>query len=228
MSLFIRIAVVVSSLALIQAATLDLDDVVPFPESKPTTNENTVALEFKPKLAMGGHCRPYPAVDEDGNVSEGGGNILYIRCEGSPHGSQVYGRVAKYKEFWAIMYAWYFPRAGFNSHSWENVIVWLDSLTANATISAVSTTSILGRYDVMSPVDPSVLDGNSLKVYYRKLFGSRSIWPTKHSGIFQDLVMWDDMSEEARTALENADFDSATVPMTDANFLANVEKAYPS
>ncbi|KAG7394277.1 hypothetical protein PHYBOEH_005414 [Phytophthora boehmeriae] len=230
MSLLVRIAVVVSSLAFVQAATIDFANIVPFPEAKPTSTENTIGLAFKPQLMVARGCHSYPAVDEDGNVSDGGKSqtLLTINCQGSHYGSQVYGRFAKYKEFWAIMYAWYFPAAGYIRHNWEHAIVWIDRPMKNATISAVSTTSTFSRYDITMPVDSSLIDGTSVKIYYKRLYTARYLKPTTHRGQYQDLVMWNDMPEEVRTALENADFDLADVPMIDDNFLANLEEAYPS
>ncbi|KAL4100177.1 hypothetical protein PRIC1_007972 [Phytophthora ramorum] len=45
-------------------------------------------------------------------------------------------------------------------------------------------------------------------------------------GEFQDLIMWEQLTDEARAALSDTDF-GALVPFIDANFKANLEKAWP-
>ncbi|RLN56669.1 hypothetical protein BBJ29_001054 [Phytophthora kernoviae] len=79
-----------------------------------------------------------------------------------------------------------------------------------------------------SKVVPPNADGTSVKVNYE------SHWPINHalestskSGEFQDLIMWDQMTDAARTALNDADFDKANVPMKDGSFVGKLDKAWP-
>ncbi|KAG7380886.1 hypothetical protein PHYBOEH_011286 [Phytophthora boehmeriae] len=229
MSRFFQVAVAISFLlAVIQADTIDFDVVKPFPETKPTTTENEIGLQFKPQLYVNSGCHPYPAVDGDGNIS-GGSPIKFSSklCKGSQYGSQVYGRSVMYKDVWAIMYAWYFPKDFLSRHSWVNVIVWLDSPSKNATISALSTSGSLGRYRKYSPPEPYMVDGTSVKILYKKQKFVTYKTATSGRGQFQDLVMWSDLTDQAREALETADFGSSEVPMIDDEFLDNLQKAYP-
>ncbi|KAK1930766.1 hypothetical protein P3T76_013723 [Phytophthora citrophthora] len=46
-------------------------------------------------------------------------------------------------------------------------------------------------------------------------------------GESQDLIMWNQLTDEARAALEAADFGDTQVPFTDKNFEANLQKAWP-
>lgn len=47
-------------------------------------------------------------------------------------------------------------------------------------------------------------------------------------GELQDLIMWEQLSPEARTALSETDFgEAAKVPFIDANFETNLELARP-
>ncbi|ETP08904.1 hypothetical protein F441_15185 [Phytophthora nicotianae CJ01A1] len=56
-------------------------------------------------------CVSYPAVNAAGEVTGGlKGTNGNDACKYAPQGSQVYGRAGWYKDLWAIMYAWYFPK----------------------------------------------------------------------------------------------------------------------
>ncbi|RLN65859.1 hypothetical protein BBP00_00002575 [Phytophthora kernoviae] len=191
MSFLIRAVVVVSVLAIVQAAQIDFDEVEPFPETKPTTDEYAVGLKFKPQIYVPTwSCYPYPAVDADGNTSGGSPHsLLGSKCQGSKYGSQVYSRTAVYKDAWAIM--------------------------------------SFGLYRTYAPPGSDKFDGDSVKVRYMNVNGVRYLKTTQESGEFQDLVMWKDLTDEARAALETSDFGLATVPFVDDEFLSNLKKAYP-
>ncbi|KAK1938776.1 hypothetical protein P3T76_008851 [Phytophthora citrophthora] len=44
---------------------------------------------------------------------------------------------------------------------------------------------------------------------------------------YQDLIMWNQLTDQARTALESADFGDAKVPFNDKNFEAALAQAWP-
>ncbi|KAG7377306.1 hypothetical protein PHYBOEH_000952 [Phytophthora boehmeriae] len=240
MGIQIFILLTIGLLASAQASELDFDLVVPFPETEPTTKEDKVALKFKPSLYIRQGCYPYPAVDEDGNTNAGlAPKLLYGagKCDavyGASQGSQVYGRVKEYADSWAIMYAWYFPKDTARipyywgrRHGWENVIVWLNELSENATIDAVTASGPGDDYSVSAPPAASMVNGTNVKIQYQNTIGTMHYVKVATSpGRFQDLVMWDDLTDAARSSLNDHKFNKAEVPINDANFPTNLKSAY--
>ncbi|KAE9324773.1 hypothetical protein PF008_g17027 [Phytophthora fragariae] len=193
------------------------------------------AVKFKPQLHITNGCHAYPAVDEAGQT--GGG--LKIKgapsagCKGSGWGSQVYGRSGWYQDVWAIMYSWYFPKDEPSSgighrHEWEPVIVWINNPDVeNPKILAVTPSAHSG-YHTYAPPNAGTVDGSTTKVAYE------SHWPMDHAldstseaGDFQDLIMWDQLTENARRALNSVNFGSANTPMNDGNFQSKLGRAWP-
>ncbi|RLN50526.1 hypothetical protein BBP00_00010036 [Phytophthora kernoviae] len=220
-------------LAFAQAKKLTYDSVIPFPETKATTTEYAIALKFKPQLYIARGCYPYPAIDSVGNTNAGLSVLSLKKCGGSLDGPQVYGRSVLYKDVWAIVYAWYFPRdrvvTGGQRHAWEHVIVWVEKSGSGKTkLVSVSASSRANRYSSATPPDPDTVDGNSPKLAYdhRGLL-KHYLNATTELGDFQPLVMWDDMTDAARVALDTYDWGKSTVPLNEENFLNNIEYAYP-
>ncbi|KAE9306117.1 hypothetical protein PF008_g21543, partial [Phytophthora fragariae] len=215
--------------------TIGHDDVVPFKQPDPVTISERAAIKFKPQLHISNGCHTYPAVTELGETSGGlkPTGAPSSKCKGSGWGSQVYGRSTWYNGVWAIMYSWYFPKDSPSSglghrHDWEHVIVWIDNPdVAEPKILAVTPSAHSG-YSAKVPPDADKVDGNSVKVNYE------STWPIDHAlgsttkgGDYQDLIMWGQMTDAARQALDNTNFGSANVPMSDWNFLPKLGKAWP-
>ncbi|KAF1775677.1 Necrosis inducing protein [Phytophthora cactorum] len=166
---------------------IDHDAVVPFKQPEPVTIFEKAAIKFKPQLHITNGCHAYPAVNVGGQTSGGlkTKGAPSAGCKGSGWGSQVYGRSTWHNGIWAIMYSWYFPKDSPSTglghrHDWEHVIVWID----NPEIA-----------------EPKILavDGNSVKVKYL------SKWPINHAlestgeaGDYQDLIMWEQMTDAAR------------------------------
>ncbi|KAG6945941.1 hypothetical protein JG688_00016295 [Phytophthora aleatoria] len=192
-------------------------------------------VKFKPQIQIRTGCVPYPAVNEFGETSGG----LQISgnpkggCRGSGHGSQVYGRSTWINDVWAIMYSWYFPKDSPSSrmghrHDWEHAIVFIDNPDVpDAQILACSVSSHDG-YKKYNPCPPWVIDGTSLKVRYKH------DWPLNHDlditgdgGSSQDLIMWDQMTNDARRALNSVSFGKSNTPFNDGNFHPKLEKAWP-
>jgi hypothetical protein len=155
------------------------------------------------------------------------------KCKGSGWGSQVYGRSTWCNDVWAIMYSWYFPKDSPSTglghrHDWEHVIVWIDNLdVAGPNILAVTPSAHSG-YSAQVPPDAYKVEDTSVKVNYE------SSWPINHAlesttkgGDCQDLIMWDQMTDFARKALNDTSFGKANVPMNDYNFLSKLDKAWP-
>lgn len=235
MNLLGFLAVVALSTASVQAGTIDHNQVVPFAQPEATTISQKAAIKFKPQIHITNGCHPYPAVNEAGETSGGlkTSGAPSSSCKGSGWGSQVYGRSTWYNGKWAIMYSWYFPKDSPSTglghrHDWEHVVVWIDNPdVANPTILAASPSAHSG-YSFYAPPSSDSVDGTSVKVNYE------SNWPINHaldmtskSGETQDLIMWDQLSEAARYALNTTDFGKANVPMNDGNFVAKLGKAWP-
>lgn len=217
------------------AAVIDHDTVVPFAQPTPTTIEQIAAVKFKPTLYIDNGCHPYPAVDEDGNTSGGlaptgatdGG------CTGSALGSQIYGRVVEYEGVWALMYSWYMPKdepsPGIgHRHDWENAVIWVDDITSDsAKIVAISASEHSG-YATYYPPSTDYYSGSTAKIKYESVifFLDHALYATSTAGETQDLIMWDQLTTAAQTALEDTDFGDANVPFKEANFATKVAAAY--
>ncbi|KAG7388820.1 hypothetical protein PHYBOEH_007682 [Phytophthora boehmeriae] len=239
----LAILAVVAALTTAGAVTIDHDKVQPFAQPKPAIDFEKAAIAFKPYLHISSGCHPYPAVNADGDTSGGlkGTRPADGECLGSVLGSQVYARATWYNDLWAIMYAWYFPKdvpLGFSGlfrkgrrHAWANIVVWINNPTVERpTIIGVSTPSIVDGYIPHTPPSPGLLDitGYHCKINYVSDGSYHSVDTTGDKGDFQDLIMWEQLTEEARTALQETDFgETAEVPFIDANFEANLEKAWP-
>lgn len=102
-------------------------------------------------------------------------------------------------------------------HDWEHVIVWINNPDVpNPTILAVTPSAHSG-YSKYAPPNADTLDGSSVKVNYE------STYPMNHAtdittepGEFQVLIMWDQMTEAARHALNTVSFGDANVPMNES------------
>jgi hypothetical protein len=228
-------AAAAASLAGVHGDVISHDQVVPFAQLASTTAEQTAGVKFKPQIHISNGCHPYPAVNEAGNTSGGlkPTGSASAGCKGSGYGSQVYGRVTTYEGVYAIMYSWYFPKdspvTGLgHRHDWEHVVVWVDDIALDSSsIVAVSPSAHRG-YNIYYPPESDTIDGYSAKVDYSSswVVVNHALDSTSDAGETQDLIMWDQLSDAARTALENTDFGDANVPMKDGNFVTKLGNAY--
>ncbi|OWY98970.1 hypothetical protein PHMEG_00030122 [Phytophthora megakarya] len=206
--------------------TLPFDKVEPFemPEPSESTITEKAAIKFRPKLKIVNGCHAYPAVNEDGQVSEwlkkadATGKV----CGGSKLGTQVYGRSAWFGRVWAIMYAWYFPDV---TPDWEHVIVWTNNPNVtNQVILAVTTSDSTGGYASQVPPDASMIEGKSVKVSYN----NNALESTTELGDSQNLILWHQLTADAQEALnDDQSFGGVQVPVNDDYFLLNLGKAWP-
>ncbi|ETL32910.1 hypothetical protein F441_14917 [Phytophthora nicotianae CJ01A1] len=218
------------------------DQVQPFDELKPTTDSEKAAVKYKPKVYVSYGCHPYPAVQADGSVSAGlkGTGPIDGECGGSDLGSQVYSRSSWYKGKWAIMYAWYLPKGwAYRSprrHFWETAVVWIDDPSpANSSILGVTLNSGLRRKKYV-PVERQYVDGSSVQLESCKGRGRHRpmLQFTTISGESQDLITWEQLTDKARYALANAEFDTGffkkkrrNMPLKDDRFEKGLEDAWP-
>nr|A0A6B9QR77.1 RecName: Full=NLP effector protein 3; AltName: Full=Nep1-like protein 3 [Plasmopara viticola]QHG11502.1 NEP1-like protein 3 [Plasmopara viticola] len=210
-------------------------DVRPFPQPEPMTVEEKVAVMLKPELHVSSGCHPYPAVNDLGETNGGlkTTGAPSGMCKGSGWGSQVYGRHASFRGVWAIMYVWYFPKdmpsAHFgHRHDWEHVIVWIEKpVVENVKILAV-TPSFHDGYSKQVPPDPSHLNGLAAKFIYESEWPiNHALRPTRKGGKKQDLILWEQMSSNARHALNIVPWGAANTPFNDFVFMGRLEKAFP-
>uniref|UniRef100_H3GB59 Necrosis inducing-like protein NPP1 type n=1 Tax=Phytophthora ramorum TaxID=164328 RepID=H3GB59_PHYRM len=238
-ALFIS-AVAAVALCAVEAVSIDHDKVQPFAQPEPVTVSEKAAVRFKPSLRIDTGCHPYPAVNAAGETSGGlkGTGMPSGDCKGSGLGSQVYARAVWYSDLWAIMYAWYFPKdqptfSKGKRHDWANVVVWLDNpALERPTIIGVSPSSYVTTYSKYTPPPADGLSGTTSMINYladANNHGFHSVDTTwKTGGEFQDLIMWEQLTDEARGAFNDTDFgEHAPVPFIDPNFKANLEKAWP-
>ncbi|KAK1938798.1 hypothetical protein P3T76_008873 [Phytophthora citrophthora] len=133
-----RVTAVILSLTLLHCAygepvTINHDQVQPFAQPEPVTISEKAAVKFKPQLSVIDSCVSFPVVNAAGEIS---GGLKPTKkadgCTESPMGSQVYGRASWYRDLWAIVYAWYFPK-NFRSdgpkgrHCWASMVLWLEN-----------------------------------------------------------------------------------------------------
>ncbi|GMF11019.1 unnamed protein product [Phytophthora lilii] len=193
------------------------------------------AVKYKPQLHITNGCHAYPVVNDIGQTSGGlqASGKPSGKCKGSGWGSQVYGRSTRYSGTWAIMYAWYFPKDLLSTRlghhrDCEHDVVYIDNPDiVNSRILAVSASSHSGYSKHVSPTAES-MDGINVKIIYE------SHWPINHeldttskTGDFQDLILWHQLTDASRLALNTTDFGKANVPMNDDNFLPKLDKAWP-
>ncbi|KAK1942627.1 hypothetical protein P3T76_006126 [Phytophthora citrophthora] len=220
-------AFVLSALAvlvMVQAEVnyIDHDTVKPFSQPKPKTDSEKAAVKFKPQLLVSYGCHPYPAVQADGSVSAGlkGSGPVDGECGGSDLGSQVYSRSDWYKDKWAIMYTWYLPKGRPTKyqrrHFWMTAVVWIDDPSlSNSTILGVSL-NYGWRLKSKSPVETQFLEDSSVKLEsFRGFTAPRpKLRFTTQAGETQDLITWEQLTVEARTGLNNANFNDALIKRT--------------
>ncbi|POM59252.1 hypothetical protein PHPALM_32048 [Phytophthora palmivora] len=214
--------------------TTDHDKVLPIPQPEPVTVSEKAAILFKPQLYTYQYvCVSFPAVSAAGEVTGGlKGTNGNDACKYAPKGSQVYGRAGWYKDLWAIMYAWYFPKGfswtGFPSrrHDWKSVVVWIDNPELESPkIVGVSMSKSDSKYRTQFKMRPSYFVG------YRSMgrsSGSSDVMFSFHDGEYQDLVMWEQLTDAARGALnDNDNFGKAEVPFNEDNYEKHLENAWP-
>ncbi|EGZ06369.1 necrosis inducing-like protein NPP1 type [Phytophthora sojae] len=216
------------------AYDIQYDKVHSFAQPKPATT----SLEFED-----GTCRPYPAVNAAGDTSRGleYGDTGVESCQGSSLGSQVYGRAAWHNDLWAIMYVWYFPKDSGETdsrHKWTAAVVWLDNpAVEKPKIVAVSTIGRGGVYEVATSGSDEYrntecytfedkLNGTHPMLLFTSDYTSSGVELTSDGkwGEFQDLIMWEQMTEEAREGISEAHF---AAPIIDEAFKPNLESASP-
>ncbi|ETP32860.1 hypothetical protein F442_18524 [Phytophthora nicotianae P10297] len=126
------------------------------------------------------------------------------------------------------MYAWYFPK-GFwidfptRRHDWKSVVVWIDN-------PDLETPKIVGVS--MSKSDTKYYNEARsilfLRFHYQITLASPYMRLAMENGEYQDLIMWEQLTDAARAALNNGDsFGKAEVPFSDEHFEDHLAEAWP-
>ncbi|KAJ8558634.1 hypothetical protein ON010_g8815 [Phytophthora cinnamomi] len=245
-------AIVATVFGSVGSVRIDHDKVQPFAQPKPVTASEKAAVKFKPSLTIVENCHPYPAVNAAGETSGGlkPTGKADGDCKGSGLGSQVYGRAAWNNGLWAIMYTWYFPKDQGSGdvglvprnerHKWISAVVWINNpAVENPKIIAVSTMGVNGAFSYKKDGPPACHKTWCDEPFAKYFSGTSPIlryvaigieselvsdWSSV-DGEFQDLIMWEQLTEAARSALSQGDFPAA--PFSDEQFTRNLEKARP-
>ncbi|EEY67239.1 NPP1-like protein [Phytophthora infestans T30-4] len=239
---FLIAAVASITVANAKVSRVNHDEVQPFAQPLPITDSQKSAVKYKPQLHISYGCHPYPAVEPNSYAS---GGLEWPGpadgdCTGSPLGSQVYSRSDWYKNKWAIMYAWYFPKGRYgltgHRHYWEYVVVWTDTPTStNSSIQGVSMSAGVGHAKATPPM-LKYIHGSSIKLdsYFSFLGSKAALQLTKETGEIQDLITWDQMTVSARYTLNSDALDGNVwltnideVPFKDTIFLKRLANAFP-
>ncbi|KAG7375766.1 hypothetical protein PHYPSEUDO_015304 [Phytophthora pseudosyringae] len=241
------------ALAACATATVDHDKVEPFPQPEPVTVSEKAAIKFKPQLYVPeGVCVTYPAVNAAGEVTGGlKGTNGNDACKYAPKGSQVYGRAGWYKDMWAIMYSWYFPKGfwmGYPSrrHDWKSVVVWIDNPDLETPkIVGVAMSKSDTKYYKEIKTSASNFVGfrtEGPRFHHTYVYGSKTSLRFEYKidlfssylnlafwdGEYQDLIMWEQLTDAARVALNDSDnFGKAEVPFSDEHYEAHLDEAWP-
>ncbi|POM66780.1 Hypothetical protein PHPALM_17303 [Phytophthora palmivora] len=253
MNLRILATTLFATLVICATATVNHDEIKPIPQPEPVTISEKNAIKFKPQLYVPEIvCVSYPAVNAAGEVTGGlKGTNGNDACKYAPFGSQVYGRAGWYKNLWAIMYAWYFPK-GFwmgspsRRHDWKNVVVWIDNPDVETPkIVGVSMSKSDTKYYKTVKTWPSDFAGyrmegrryhrtyiygsnTSLRFEYNLGFATPYLDFAPWDGEYQDLIMWEQLSNATRAALnDDKNFKRAEVPFSDEHYEDHLDKAWP-
>uniref|UniRef100_H3H0Y4 Necrosis inducing-like protein NPP1 type n=1 Tax=Phytophthora ramorum TaxID=164328 RepID=H3H0Y4_PHYRM len=222
----------------VEAVSIAHDEVQPFPQPDPVTISEKAGVKFKPQLHFEGGCAAYPAVNAAGETSGGlKGNGDISGCEISLLGSQVYGRSEWYNDVWAIMYAWYFPKGFWDAdphwrHDWSNAVLWIDNpALENPKILGLSLSTSENKYHTKNTYSPTI--NSTAPALCRDLpsVASAALVSSDVCGRpleTQDLIMWGQLTDAARAALNDQDnFGRTEVPISDDHFPKHLEEAWP-
>ncbi|OWY98938.1 hypothetical protein PHMEG_00030159 [Phytophthora megakarya] len=151
------------------------------------------------------------------------------------------------------MYAWYFPKGfswmGFPNrrHDWQSVVVWIDNPALESPkIVGASMSYSDTKYSSVTKMWPSNFAGyQSRQVRYGRsyrsevvAYGSNTTLRFIHSssvdmdfsfwdGEFQDLIIWEQLTDAARGALSDSkNFGDAVVPFNDEHYEQHLDKAW--
>ncbi|CAI5726016.1 unnamed protein product [Hyaloperonospora brassicae] len=214
--------------------SIALDQVRHIPQPEARSISEKAAVKFKPQILVSEGCHSFPAVNAEGETTVGMkiNGTSDSTCKGAETASQIYGRSCWYQDKWAIMYVWNFPTyTGQDFRSdWEHVVVWLDNpALENPKLEAVSVwDQAYKTHEDAVPPEAKYMDGSSVKIELGKFMAFRKLGLTQLAGQSQDLIMWDQLSEKLKHALDSAPWGTRQImPLSDSRFERALYFAWP-
>ncbi|ETM37507.1 hypothetical protein L914_15941 [Phytophthora nicotianae] len=152
----------------------------------------------------------------------------------------LYRRMAPGK--WAIVYAWYYPKGPVftetglpgQRHFWSYIVVWTDSPKPNhSTIQGVTIPTEVGYEMQVPPKEDFIFEQATVKVESYLNSENQAVQLTDESGEIQDLITWEQLTDQARAALSEFDFNikwayvDMVMPLKDDVFSTILEESFP-
>lgn len=130
------------------------------------------------------------------------------------------------------MYFWYWPKdspspAMGHRHDWEGIVVWLDDPdAADPQITQLS----YYQHGEARAVEPdssnTAPDGRPQAAYFHTWPLNHTVWLSSTQGGEQPLIGWQDLTDEARHALNEGDFGAGNVGFNDHLFESYLARAW--
>ncbi|ETL46893.1 hypothetical protein L916_03305 [Phytophthora nicotianae] len=130
--------------------------------------------------------------------------------------------------FLAVNAAGFWTGFASRRHDWKSIVVWIDNPALETPkIIAVSMSTSDTTYN--HPMASDYIGTNtSFRVRYQLGLGSPNMTFTHLDGEYQPLIMWEQLTDAARVALnESFKFEDAEMPFNDEYFEKRLEKARP-
>ncbi len=195
-----------------------------------TTGANSTHLKYAPKLHTEHGCKPFAAVDDNGNYNGG------LKDSGSHNGScgssttgQAYGRAKCKSGFCGYMFVYYMPKDnGFpfpsigHRHDFEEIVVW----TKNGEIIGAAFSE---HGDYSYHTNPHISDGRVNVAYDLNGFTHSMVKiknSDKNKGTVWPVASWSKMTSAAKQALnDGSNFPNAVFAAKDSNFVDKLNEA---
>jgi hypothetical protein len=192
-------------------------------------------------------CFPAAAIDANGNLNGGLKDTGPVtgECRGGHLGqANTYSRAKCNNSWCAISYALYFEKdmscagctATSHRHDWEGAVVWVPQGRPTPAFVSVSRH---GQYETKAWNDVPAKTGVRTRVVYHKdgasthvmRFAGADEQPEAWSDGGWDepaLVSWENLRDDLRTKLNNADWGNANFPLRDSRWPTELSRAKPS
>lgn len=108
--------------------------------------------------------------------------------------------------------------------------MWIDNPElALPSILGLSTSTADWQYKTQVPATSGITDDTTPRLSHvlQVKKGPPYLITTDTTSAFQDLIMWEQLPNAAKMALNTTDFGVAKVPVSDVNFDKKLEKAWP-
>ncbi|KUF94850.1 hypothetical protein AM588_10008633 [Phytophthora nicotianae] len=211
-------AAVFSALVVYATATVDHDKIEPFLQPEPMSEK--AAIKFKPNLSTSEIvCVSFPAVNAAGEVTGGlKATNDNSACKYVLKGSQVYERSGWYKDLWAITLGTFQKSFG--------QLAPKDATTGRTSLHVQVRHEVpQGNYYTATQFPEA---NESFSFHYHITLGTPYMSLSGVGGEFQDLIMWEQLTDIARMALnDSTNFENAEVPISDDHYEDHLDKAWP-